>query len=537
MGQKVNPISLRLAKTNKNYNSLWYGELAYGEFLKKEILSKNYIEKLLTQIGETPGEIGILLHPKKGKILSPYLWVEMSRRLRSNRFRLKHITKRYFPHPSLLKRGSVKTLLLGGEQEKIGMFPLVFQKNFEHSFVEGSHPPAKLHFQSKKQIKDGKKGNPVVSRAIRDSFPAVPFPAVPFPFPAVPASLEMEQLELLEMEQLELLEMEQLEKLKPLEKEGEKKEFEFIGGAGHPDSAQYSNLFWKGFLVRLFLVSLQGRASSQENLSILDNKAVKVCKPAAKKDVKLSMCEKHLFAPFTLQKNRVFADPLFLYHVGTSLWERWRGGSYPLGGLHFQCKKQIKEKRGLQPFPFPAGNGKATAATSPDKRERVASSNQNLFVSLRDTTEKKQHHPVLVVSHIESFCEKICATPITLHLWRSFWDGGSATFLAKEIAYFLQKRVSFPKIRREIFREISENQGKIWNSIEGIRISCSGRSGGRSKKAQRGKSETFYWGRNSSSLFLSQVGFGKSTALTQLGAVGVKVWICYKSQTVSGKPN
>jgi hypothetical protein len=44
MGQKVNPISLRLEKTNKNYNSLWYGELAYGEFLKKEIISQRLFQ-------------------------------------------------------------------------------------------------------------------------------------------------------------------------------------------------------------------------------------------------------------------------------------------------------------------------------------------------------------------------------------------------------------------------------------------------------------------------------------------------------------
>jgi hypothetical protein len=271
--------------------------------------------------------------------------------------------------------------------------------------------------------------------------------------------------------------------------------------------------------------------------------------PLGKKDVKFSMREKDLFAA----ENNVSLHPLFLYHVGTSLWERWASSCSIENGtagsiFNGKGKGYIENvnhganspQRATPPEVFfskahrggvsPPGREKKNnfAGTSLNKRERVGLSHQTLSLSFSDTVKKE---PLLFLSHIESFCEKICGTPFNIHLWRSFWDGGNAIFLAKEIAYFLQRRVPFSKIRREIFREISENRGKVWNSIEGIRISCSGRSGGRSKKAQRGKSETFYWGRNSSSLFLSRVGFGKSTALTQLGAVGVKVWICYKSET------
>ncbi len=523
MGQKVNPISLRLGKTNKNYNSLWYGELAYGEFLKEEIISKTYIKKLLTQIGETPGDIGLLLHPKKGKILSPYLWVEGRRRVRSNRFQLKHITERYFPHPSLLKTGKVKPFLLLGELDKIGAPSLVFREK-----VEGAG-----------------RGSPSSPLAVTDS-------------------------------------------------------------------PRHSNLFWKGFILRLSLLSLQGRGGWWGTLvtctaptHTLTDTPLQLgwtsphppwrdCnifhpsyifdvteKPPGKEDVKLSMRD--------ILNNGVFVDPLFLYDVGASLWERGyifnvrEGENQGLNSLqNFQPLssytedvtetgkiesefvqipaarkpsdtrlrniKNVTEKELLSlsegRFHLAYNGNAVTSSMSPAREigspvssagrigkniEKRGASHQTF--SLR---EKEEQPPVLFISHLESFCEKICGTPFNIHLWRSFWDGGSATFLAKEITYFLQKRVPFPKIRREISREISENQGRVWNSIEGIRISCSGRSGGKSKKAQRGKSETFYWGRNSSSLFLSRVGFGKSTALTQLGAVGVKVWICYKSETGVG---
>jgi hypothetical protein len=535
MGQKVNPISLRLEKTNKNYNSLWYGELAYGEFLKKEIISKNYIEKLLTQIGETPGEIGILLHPKKGKILSPYLWVEVSRRVRYNRFQLKHITERHLPFPSLLKMGSVKTLLIGGQLNKIGIVSPVFEdlnkfsiQQLEGSLAEDSHPLAHI-YNVRVTSFDVRGASPLLHRSMLDRLNSSN---------VRPANPQLPPV------------MRHWAKLKKgarpyIERCNMKKEFESMGITIDLPFVQYSNLFWKGFLLRLSLLSLQGRGGL--HLQCQGSEPLRTSidvRPGAKIElpgVKLSICGKNLFAP----ENRVFADPLFLCHLGASFLEKWWGDSHPLAGP----AKQIRDGRGGQRggrLPFsavPWGDERRaeppffSAGTSSEKRERVLSSNQTFSGSHWNKAEKEEPHGVLVLSHIESLCEKICGTPITIHMWRSFWDGGSATFLSKEIAYLLQKKVPFPKIRREISREISENHGRVWNSIEGIRISCSGRSGGRSKKAQRGKSETFYWGRNSSSLFLSQVGFAKSTALTPLGAVGVKVWICYKSETVFGKEN
>ena len=69
-----------------------------------------------------------------------------------------------------------------------------------------------------------------------------------------------------------------------------------------------------------------------------------------------------------------------------------------------------------------------------------------------------------------------------------------------------------------------ENKKKI----TGIRISCSGRVGGRSKKAQRSRKDTFMWGETGLHVFSSDLDFAKTHAETAFGVVGVKVWVCTK---------
>lgn len=50
MGQKVNPIGLRLGIVN-TWDSLWYANKNYAEYLHKDLLVRNYIEKNLKNAG------------------------------------------------------------------------------------------------------------------------------------------------------------------------------------------------------------------------------------------------------------------------------------------------------------------------------------------------------------------------------------------------------------------------------------------------------------------------------------------------------
>ncbi len=48
MGQKTNPISLRLQKTNKFYSSNWYSKMFYSDIFKEEITLQEYINNIYT---------------------------------------------------------------------------------------------------------------------------------------------------------------------------------------------------------------------------------------------------------------------------------------------------------------------------------------------------------------------------------------------------------------------------------------------------------------------------------------------------------
>ena len=101
-------------------------------------------------------------------------------------------------------------------------------------------------------------------------------------------------------------------------------------------------------------------------------------------------------------------------------------------------------------------------------------------------------------------------------------DWQSAGFLADEIVYFLERRVSFRRIKNKILKQLDKN-----SNIRGVRITCSGRVGGKSKKAQRAKTECVKLGQTSLHVFSSRIDFAVRTAQTSFGSVGVKVWICY----------
>lgn len=102
-------------------------------------------------------------------------------------------------------------------------------------------------------------------------------------------------------------------------------------------------------------------------------------------------------------------------------------------------------------------------------------------------------------------------------------DWQNAVYLVNEIVYYLERRVSFRKIKNKILRDISSNK-----KIKGFRVACSGRVGGKSKKAQRAKTEYVKYGETSLHVFSGKIDFATKSAQTPFGLVGIKVWICYR---------
>lgn len=125
--------------------------------------------------------------------------------------------------------------------------------------------------------------------------------------------------------------------------------------------------------------------------------------------------------------------------------------------------------------------------------------------------------------HIESIISKSLKSSCSLFFFRAQNVAQNALFIAEEIVYQLERRNTFRQIKTKFLQELGNKPG-----IKGVRVTCVGRIGGRAKKAQRARGESFKMGQTSLHLFDSKVSFASKTALTPFGAVGVKVWICWK---------
>lgn len=124
--------------------------------------------------------------------------------------------------------------------------------------------------------------------------------------------------------------------------------------------------------------------------------------------------------------------------------------------------------------------------------------------------------------HVEGVLDQQTGSSVKLVPFQVSTEKQSALFLAQEVVYFLEKRVPFRKIKDQILKELKGS--KI---IKGVRITFSGRVGGKSKKAQKAKTETVKQGKTSLGVFSSRIDFAQKSALTSFGLIGVKVWICF----------
>ena len=125
--------------------------------------------------------------------------------------------------------------------------------------------------------------------------------------------------------------------------------------------------------------------------------------------------------------------------------------------------------------------------------------------------------------HIESIISSQLRSSCKIFLFRAQNVAQNALFIAEEIVYQLQRRNTFRQIKTKFLQELGNK-----SAIKGVRVACVGRIGGRAKKAQRARGESFKTGQTSLHLFDSKVSFASKTALTPYGAVGVKVWVCWK---------
>lgn len=97
MGQKTNPTSLRLNKTNKRFESAWYSKLQYGRLIADDLALRSFIEEILVQAGLPRSVWSFSPIPKRGRGLILYLSPSRSRAAKLTKLRLRQ-------SPPLLQR-------------------------------------------------------------------------------------------------------------------------------------------------------------------------------------------------------------------------------------------------------------------------------------------------------------------------------------------------------------------------------------------------------------------------------------------------
>jgi ribosomal protein S3 len=97
----------------------------------------------------------------------------------------------------------------------------------------------------------------------------------------------------------------------------------------------------------------------------------------------------------------------------------------------------------------------------------------------------------------------------------------SAQFICLYICQRIQQNIPFRQIYKQLLLDIKKDE-----SIQGMRIVCSGRLGG----VEMARVESKKYGQTSLHVFSSKIDFAADQAYTLFGLIGVKVWISFREE-------
>ena len=194
-------------------------------------------------------------------------------------------------------------------------------------------------------------------------------------------------------------------------------------------------------------------------------------------------------------------------------------------------KQSIEERDSKKPIckklpKYGSLSGKQDIGKKVQRKDNIPKSltkYNNFFASKTNKVKGLYSSNLVYKSHLESFLSKQYNSFFNLHLFRTLMEMQGALFLVQEIIYYLERKIPFRRIKTQILKEIPR-----YKHIKGVRMSCSGRVGGRSKKAQRSKTQSVKIGQTPLGVFSSKIDFASKSALTRFGLIGVKVWVCYR---------
>ena len=472
MGQKTNPISLRLKTTNKTFASSWYSDLYYPNLITQELKTREYLSKLFAQIRYPNPCLSVSFLPKRTKTLVIYLNPFQSRRRGCERFQLRLIPEAgSFDSSIILTRKSdnmtASTSLSGGG--------LMTTPSIAGGLLATGAQPL-----------DGRgwPTNPMLSKGHRGGRQGAPDS-----YNTSCNHFLGEKDKKLFIQKLLLLTVLYNVTRKDLIS---KKNYQFFQKLHH--------MAW-----------FQGR---EENQSLLSRKELGLAVPPRWPGVRWPPLAVEGVANEPLAVEGATIKLHALPPTSSLIGSNCKAASSSAGLLFAERWSKCNEKE--------IGAGpqlRKRESSTRLERLKLKKNESSPFLSYQLTNRKKDQ---IHLTNLESIISRGLTSPTTLHLYKSVDEAQAANFMSDEIAYYLERRVPFRRIKQLLLRELKTCY------IEGVRVICSGRVGGRSKKAQRARGEGLQWGHTSSHVFSSKLSFSSRSALTPFGKVGIKVWICYK---------
>lgn len=418
MGQKINPISLRLNYTNRHFDNCWYSNYFYKNLITKDLFIQSYLNNFLKQLKLPTGRYSLQHLQKKTQISGFFCFSKSTREWRSKIFGITKNKKSFRKSRFFFKLSS----------------------KFKRKFKKQTQPFQ--FYQSLNQLgvyKIQKKITSFQNFQLWSSFCHI-----------------------------------------------QKKSFFDWGLFHYVKQTKYNvkketllKSFINGDAKLLGLQKQSNTVDSREN-GAKKPKIDKNVVPFIPKNTSLNSKNSHLFLEQSSICNGLFLQNLLIYKM---------------------LKSHNFKKPSLENWFYkPSGN---------------------LFV-----VSKKPQFKTLdlkYAGYLESHLSRFFKQQIDFIPFKVKNDWQNANYLAEEIVYFLEKRLPFRRLKSKLVKQFSQIK-----NIRGVRITCSGRVGGKSKKAQRSKVECLKYGQTSLHVFSSPIDFAQKTAFTSFGSVGVKVWICYQ---------
>lgn len=449
MGQKINPVSLRLQTTNRNFDNCWYSNYFYRNLINKDIFLERYLNNFLKLLKLPTGRYSIHHLQKKTQVFNFFCYSKYTRLWRSKLFGLNKNKKNLKKNRYFLQNKTKLKHRINNHVTKIKNKQISKNYYYHAINIQGLHK---------------------IQRRITS----------------------FQNMQLWSTLQKTTLKKNSINKLSNLSRYLSVKSLRSFNSS----LFNQTNLNQHQFFLQ------------QQNQSLIQlnrDKDLLINKSLIKKKVSILENNLSFFNKLSTETNFIFLHNLFIYKTLKS---------------QINKKGNSLKKKQLIPNLLKLETESLVPIANSNFRERInCKINQNL-----ERVQVVFHtHNCKYNNYLESFLASFYKLDLDLIPFKVKNDWQHASYLAQEIVYFLEKRIPFRRLKGKLLKQLSQIE-----SIRGVRITCSGRVGGKSKKAQRSKIECLKYGQTSLQVFSSKIDFSLKTAFTSFGSVGVKVWICYK---------